>query len=337
MQQRSVDSVRLQDIAYAYRHSAVLIAAVELGLFTLIAQGVDTIPRLATALDITPTNAERLLMACAALGLVVPDGEHFTNAADVQKFLVKGEKGYAGPWILMARADRDQWSRLAEYLRSKEPPRLLGMYETFTVEDARRLHEATYSIGMGAGRRFVRHVDLLKRRRILDLGGGSGCYCIAAAQAHPNIRGIVLDLPPVAEVTREFIAQHGLSDRIEAQAGDFTRDPFPNDVDVVIMASNLPQYSREVVQQVVRKAYDALLPGGEMHLIGEMLRNDHKGPIGPALWALNEALYGSTGVAHSAADAVGYLERAGFVDVAAHEFIPGSLTRVSGTKPRANR
>jgi len=102
------------------------------------------------------------------------------------------------------------------------------------------------------------------------------------------------------------------------------------------MASNLPQYSREIILQVVRKAYDALVPGGEMHLIGEMLRNDHRGPIGPALWALNEALYGSTGVAHSAADVVGYLERAGFVDAAAHEFIPGSLTRVTGTKPRGN-
>jgi len=337
MPQKSVDSVRLQDMAYAYRHSAVLIAAVELGLFTLIAQGIDTIPRLATALDVTPTNAERLLMACAALGLVVPDGEHFANAADVQKFLIKGEKAYAGPWILLARADRDQWSRLSEHLRSKEAPRVLGMYETFTVEDARRLHEATYSIGLGAGRRFARHVDLTRRKRILDLGGGSGCYCIAAAQALPNIRGIVFDLPAVVEVTRQFIAEHGLSDRIEARAGDFTRDDFPNEVDVVIMASNLPQYSREIVLQVVRKAYDALVPGGEMHLIGEMLRNDHRGPIGPALWALNEALYGSTGVAHSAADVVGYLERAGFVDAAAHEFIPGSLTRVTGTKPRAGR
>ena len=41
-----------------------------------------------------------------------------------------------------------------------------------TVEQARAYHEATYSIGMGAGRLFDRQVDLTGRRKILDLGGG---------------------------------------------------------------------------------------------------------------------------------------------------------------------
>src|SRR5512147_1070676 len=64
---------------------------------------------------------------------------------------------------------------------------LLGKYaQGFTVEQARKYHEATYSIGMGAARRFVRQVDLAGRRQILDLGGGSGCYCIVAAQQHPG-------------------------------------------------------------------------------------------------------------------------------------------------------
>lgn len=53
------------------------------------------------------------------------------------------------------------------------------------------------------------------RRQLLDLGGGSGCYCIVAAQA-----------------------------------GDFTRDPMPSASDVIIMVSNLPQYSREIIGAV---------------------------------------------------------------------------------------
>ena len=70
----------------------------------------------------------------------------------------------------------------------------MGSIETFTVADARRYHEATYSIGLGAGRRFVRQVDLSDRKRIMDIGGGSGAYCIAAANEHPSIRAVVLDL-----------------------------------------------------------------------------------------------------------------------------------------------
>ena len=327
-----VDSVRLQDLAYAHRQSAVLLTALELGLFTRISRQPGSLGEIASALEITETNADRLLTACAALGLVLREGDRFRNAADVERFLVEGEKDYAGPWLLAAGKERKRWFDLGDALRRTDPPRMLGMYETFSVEQARALHEATYSIGMGAGRRFVRQCDLSQRRLILDLGGGSGCYSICAANAHPQLRAIVFDLPPVAVVAEEFIAKHGLSERIRAVGGDFTADDLPSGADVAIMASNLPQYGREQVRKIVSRIHDALAPGGEMHLIGEMLRPAKDGPLGPALWGLSEALDHSTGVAHSEREVVEYLEGAGFADVSVNEFVPGSLTRVTGIK-----
>ncbi len=335
MAAKPLDTVRLQNLAYGYRQSATLLAAIELDLFSKISGGATTIEALAAAADITVTNAERIMVACAALGLIEKHDSAFRNAPDVERFLVKGARTYAGPWLTtMGRSDYAQWNKLADYLRSKEPPHTLGTYETFTVEDARKLHAATFSIGMGAGRLFAREVDLSRRTLILDLGGGSGCYCIAAAQRYPRIRGIVFDLPSVAVVAREYIAREGFSDRISAVASDFTADPFPPGADVAILASNLPQYSPDLIRTVIAKAFDALQPGGEMHVIGEMLDDDRGGPLGPALWALNEAIYKSTGIAHSRADTIGYLRDCGFAEVSANEFIPGSLVRVSGVKPR---
>jgi hypothetical protein len=327
------DTTRLQRLVHSYRDAAALMAAVELGLFTQVARGADTEAAVARALDLSAANAERLVTACVALGLLVRDGERVRNAPDVARFLVEGEPTYAGPWMLFSKPDWTEWGRLSTHLRRRESV-VLGKYaQGFTVEQARKYHEATYSIGMGAARRFVRQVDLAGRRQILDLGGGSGCYCIVAAQRYPQLRAIVLDLPPVVEVTREFIASHGLADRVSALAGDFTRDALPAGSDVVIMASNLPQYSREIVQAVITRAFAALAPGGEMHLIGEMLDAARTGPRDPALWGLAEALWGSTGRAHSVAESQAYFERAGFRDVAAHEFVPGVLTRVTGMRP----
>jgi hypothetical protein len=327
------DTTRLQRLVHSYRDAAALMAAVELGLFTQVARGNETEAAIARALDLTPTNGERLVTACVALGLLIRDGERVRNAPDVARFLVEGEPAYAGPWMLFSKPDWNEWGRLATHLRRHDTV-LLGKYaEGFTVERARQYHEATYSIGMGAARRFVRQVDLAGRKQILDLGGGSGCYCIVAARQHPLLRAIVFDLPPVVEVAREFIASHGLGDRVTAQAGDFTRDPLPAGSDVVIMASNLPQYSREIIQAVIGRAFDALAPGGEMHLIGEMLDGARTGPRDPALWGLAEALWGSTGRAHSVDECQAYFARAGFDDVAAHEFVPGVLTRVTGTRP----
>jgi len=208
-----------------------------------------------------------------ALGLLVRDGDRVRNAPDVARFLVEGEPTYAGPWMLFSKPDWNEWGRLAGHLGRRDAV-VLGKYaHGFTVEQARKYREATYSIGMGA------------------------------------------------------------ADRVTAQAGDFTRDPLPAGADVVIMASNLPQYNREIIQTVITRAFAALSPGGEMHLIGEMLDDGRGGPRDPALWGLAEALWGSTGVAHSVAECRAYFERAGARDVAVHEFVAGVLTRVTGRRP----
>jgi hypothetical protein len=115
--------------------------------------------------------------------------------------------------------------------------------------------------------------------------------------------------------------------------GDFTTTAFPQDVDVVVMASNLPQYEPKLIRLVVGKAFAALVPGGEMHLVGETLHDDRAGPLSATLWGLNEAIQQSTGVAHSESDVKSYMRDAGFVDVAVHEFVPGVLTRITGRKP----
>lgn len=326
-------TVRLQNIAQSYGASAALMAAVEIGLFTAVSRGAATYQDIAGALDIHPTNAERLMVMLCATGLLEKTGDRHANAADVERFLVQGKPGYMGPWITFTKPQWNEWGRLSDHIRTKNL-RVMGAIGEFTVEDARRYHNATYAIGIGAGRRFVRQVDLTGRKRIMDIGGGSGAYCIAVAKEHAALRAVVLDLPPVCAVAREFIAENGLSDRVEAQPCDFTRDPFPTDCDVAIMASNLPMYSREMIAAVIKKAHDALLPGGEMHLIGETTNNERTGPWGPAYWGLGQAVNDSLGLAHSEADVTGYFRAAGFATVAVHEFIPGSLSRIVGTKAR---
>ncbi len=327
------DTTRLQRMARAYSESAVLYAALDLDLFTHVAQGADTEGKVAAALEITPLNAERLVTACVALGLLERDDEQrLRNPADVERFLVRGSGAYAGPWMNFTRPTVPEWFRLAEHLRDPSPPRLLGKYDALTVEQARAYHEATYSIGMGAGRRFARTVSLAGRRKLLDLGGGSGAYSIAATEANPGLTAVVLDLPPVVEVARDFIAVNGAAERVAAEPCDFTRDPFPTDGDVAVMASNLPLYDEETIRQVVQKTHDALLPGGEMHLVGEMLHDDRSGPLDAALWGLAEAINHSGGKAHAITQCMAYFRQAGFADVRAQSFVPGVLMRVSGIK-----
>lgn len=326
-----LDTTRLQKMAQAYWESAALMAAVELDVFTAIGRGRDTIPAVGEAAGIGERNAERLLTALCAMTLLTRDGDRFANAPDVQRFLVKDSDRYAGPWILFTKPRWAAYGQMSERLRSQEVNKL-GAYQEFTIDDARRYHAATYSIGMGAARLFSRQVDLTGRNLMLDLGGGSGAYSIVATATYPGLKAIVLDLPPVVAVAREYIAANNANDRVTAIAGDFTESAFPDGVDVVVMASNLPQYEPDLIRLVVRKAFAALRPGGEMHLVGETLHDDRRGPLSAALWGLNEGVYGSTGKAHTESEVKEYLQEAGFANVTVHPFVPGVLSRVAGCK-----
>ena len=329
-----LDTVRLQRISKAFWESAALHSAIELGVFTAIAAGHNTIAEVASKLDIEPVNAERLLTVLVAMALIERQNDRFTNAADVERFLVETSPKYAGAWMLFSKPRWGEWGDLTEHLKVREADQqILGRYDdTFDVPQARKYHEATYSVGMGAARRFHRQVDLSGRKKIMDLGGGSGCYCIVAANTYTDIQAQVLDLAPVVTVTREFIEANNVARQVTASQCDFTKDPLPTDADVAIMASNLPQYSQAIITRVVQNVFDALLPGGEFHLIGETIDADKRGPLAPALWGLAEALSHSTGLAHSETECIGYLQAAGFSDVQSYEFIPQTLTRITGFK-----
>lgn len=328
-----LDTTRLQHMARAYTQSALLWAALDLQLFTHVHAGATDNDGLAAACGISRLNADRLVSCLLALDLLRYDGEgRLVNAPDAERFLVRGEPGYAGPWMRFTRGDVPGWMNLTELLRSPEPPKPLGMYSDLTVDQARAYHSATASVGMGAGRRFCRQVDLSGRRHLLDLGGGSGAYSINAVQAFDGLRATVFDLPPVVVVTAEYLAQHGVADRVDTVGGDFTRDEFPR-CDAIVMASNLPIYDEPTIGAVVAKAFAALEPGGEMHLVGEMLADDGVGPYDAALWGMQEILYHSGGKAHRRSQVRGYFTDAGFVDVTEHEFVPGVLVRVSGRRP----
>ena len=334
-QRERIDTTRLQDIARAYTRSAVLYTAIDVELFTHVHQGADTEAALAAATGLRSVDVDRLVTCCLSMDLLRwadRDAGRLENAPDVDRFLVKGQRSYAGPWMHFTRPDVADWFRMTELMREGRPT-LLGMYDELTPESARKYHRATSSIGFGAARRFVRTVDLSGRRRLLDLGGGSGAYSITAVKAFEGLRATVLDLPPVVEATKDYIVEHDVVGRVDTHGADFTRGEFPSPCDVVVMASNLPIYDGEVVTGVVARAFRALEPGGEMHLIGEMLDDDRRGPVDAAMWGMNELICGSLGRSHSRGECAGYFAAAGFVDVEVTDFIPGTLVRCFGRKP----
>ena len=110
---------RLQRMVRAYREAGALMAAVELELFTHLANGADDEAALTKAMGLEPLHGERIIVAMLGLGLLERAGDKLAMAPDVERFLVKDRPTYAGEWMLFTKPDWDEWGRLADILREQ--------------------------------------------------------------------------------------------------------------------------------------------------------------------------------------------------------------------------
>lgn len=333
---RSTGTLRLQNLAHAYKQAGALKAAIKLDLFTAVTEGATEISRIAQKTGLNRANAQKLADVCSSLGLLQVKEGTYSNAPDVDRHLVKGRKGYMGAWLMDAEQQFNLWADIAPILQSNRPPAPQGIYaEAWNdVEAARRLNRSTYSIGLGSGYRLAHTLDFLPYSLLLDLGGGSGCYSIAITSSYPHMKAIVMDYPTICTSAEEFIAEAGLSERITTHPGDLLTVDFPPDTDVMLMSSNLPDFSNSGLTTIFHKASDAMEKGGMIIILGEALYDDRSGPLEPALWNLDQALRGGLGESHTISEVCHLLMEAGFIDCEVSEFAPGLLTRFIAHKSK---
>jgi hypothetical protein len=58
-------------------------------------------------------------------------------------------------------------------------------------------------------------------KMIVDVGGADGTVLAAILTAHPQLRGVLFDLPHVISDGPRTLARHGVEDRAECAGGDF--------------------------------------------------------------------------------------------------------------------
>jgi hypothetical protein len=335
---RKLTTQRLNEMAFSFRNAGTLIAACELGLFTKISEGPDEPAVIAEKIGIPAESVERLMIACASLGLLEKKGDKYVNAPDVERYLVKGRRTYFGDYLAyQPKVDFDRWKDIASYLRlpAEELPERCTYSQRDDLEATRRSVASQHNSSVSAAYKLAREFDFSPYSLFLDLGGGAGHYSIAAAQRYPQLRAIVFDFPNIVTIAEEYIAEAGVSDRVKTHRGNFIEDELPRGADLVsFIGGPLLGYSVEQVQFLFNKVFDAVEPGGGIMIIDYMLNEDKTGPLDSAMRHLNGLSQRSQARINSGPEFCEYLRKAGFVDMEVTEFIPGSLGRVIGKKPR---
>jgi acetylserotonin N-methyltransferase len=154
--------------------------------------------------------------------------------------------------------------------------------------------------------------------RLLDVGGGSGCFSIALAQRYPGMRCTVMELAPVCEAARGYISAAGVADRVDTRTVDMFREPWPEGYHAIFMSNIFHDWTTDTCARLAASAFGALRADGRIYLHEMIISDDGSGPL-PAAAFSAMMLVGTEGRQRTFAELAGLLEDAGFTDVAVAE------------------
>ena len=118
--------------------------------------------------------------------------------------------------------------------------------------------------------------DFSPFRTIVDVGGSTGNLLTTILAHHPAPRGILFDLPHVVRDAPALIAQRGLTDRVQIEAGSFF-DRVPAAADAYILSHVIHDWNQEQCLTILGHCRRAMSPAGRLLLV-EMILPDGDTP-----------------------------------------------------------
>lgn len=316
------DPAPIIDLMDAFRRSKVLFAAVDFGVFDLLAEAPLTAGQVAERLGASLSGTERLLEACAGLKLLRNEGGVFSNTPEADTFLRRSSpRSLAGYILYSNQALYYCWGNLEDGIREGTPrwEQTFGtpgpIFDHFfsTPEKMRTFTLGMHGLGVSTSPHVVGAFDLSPFRVMADLGAATGHLAITACETYPNLRGIAFDMAKVIPIAEEFIAASPARDRLSVQAGDFFAGELPS-ADLYALGRILHDWGEEKIRLLLRRIYDALPDGGGLLIAEKLLFEDRSGPISAQLQSLSMLLV-TEGKERSLSEYSALLAEAGFVEI----------------------
>lgn len=300
--------------------SKTLLSAVEVGLFTYLAEGARDAKTVAMDLELHPKSIRDFLDTLVSVGMLERTDDRYGNSAATDLFLDRNKPSYVGGMLEMANARLYPfWGSLTEALRTGHPQNEAKVGENFFTalyDDADRLEQflhAMTGISMGDAHAIADKFPWDRYHTVIDIGTAEGCMPVQVALRHPHLTGGGFDLPPVAAIFDKYVASFGLADRLHFHPGDFFADPLPT-ADVLVMGHLLHDWSLDEKLMLLRKAYEALPAGGALIVYESIIDDDRRANTFGLLMSLNMLIETQDGFDYTGADCQSWMADVGFQD-----------------------
>jgi len=298
------------DLGLAFCRSKLLLSALELGVFSALADRPLTISELCARLGLHGRGARDFLEALVALGLLNRVGNGFANTAATTG-LIRGP-GYAAGFLDGANyVLYPAWGGLTTALRTGTPPGDVDIEATLHDPIRQRMYLAMMdALSAPLAPALAEAIDWDRHRVVADIGGARGNMIALLLTAHPHLRGVVFDRPQNRESCVEHIAHAKLDGRVEFVGGDFFADPLPA-ADVIVIGHVLADFSEDQRRGLVRAAFRALPPGGAL-LVYDPMPADDDPSLDSLVASLHMLLMTPEGAGYRPSRCVAWMTEAGF-------------------------
>ncbi|MFO8001340.1 MAG: methyltransferase [Marinilabilia sp.] len=303
----------IRESVMAFQKSRIILTAFQLDIFTYLGEGSHDAESISEALKLNKNATERLLNALVALGLLNKHDEQFSNAGDSLRYLSGNSPDYMAG-LMHSEHLWNTWSHLTDVVKTGEPAHEEEINERGDEWLGAFIH-AMHDRGKKQAPAQISKIDLEGVESVLDVGGGSGVFCMAFLDRKPELKTAIFDLPNVIPVSKEIVQKEGFSDKIAYYEGDFTRDELPRGFDLVFLSAIIHSNSFQTNQELIWKCYNALNPGGKV-VVQDWIMDDSKTqPEQGAIFSINMLVGVEGGDCYSESEVKTWLTRAGFSDM----------------------
>ena len=310
---------RILQTGLAFWASKTLLSAIELGLFTELANGPQTLGGLRDRLQLHDRAARDFFDTLVALGFVKRDGDRYSNTPETDLFLDRHKPSYIGGILEMANHRLYPfWGHLTEALRTGEPQNEAkgggaGLFDTLYADPARlkQFLAAMSGISHGANMAIARQFPWKGYQTYVDVGTAQGDLAAQVALANSHLRGIGFDLPQVEPIFNDYVRAIGVADRVTFSAGSFFDAGIPK-ADVVLMGHILHDWDLPTKKMLIQKAFDAVPAGGALVVYEAIIDDDRSKNAFGLMMSLNMLIETPGGFDYTGADCAGWMKEAGF-------------------------
>lgn len=334
----SITPESIMQLGLGFWGSKTLLSAIELGLFTELAKAPLNAEELTTRLKLHSRSARDFFDALVALGMLERENDLYRNTAAADMFLDRSKLTYLGGMLEMANERLYPfWGSLTEGLRTGLPQNEIktggaGLFEAIygNPERLRLFLGAMTGLSMGASQAIAQKFPWKNYQTVVDVGGAQGGLLVQLCLAHPDLTGINFDLAVVGPIFKEYVAAHGLNDRLSFQTGDFFNEPLPA-ADVITMGHILHDWNLDEKRMLLDKAYQALPEGGALIVFEALIDDERRQNAFGLLMSLNMLIETPGGFDYTGQDCCGWMRETGFHDTRV-EHLVGPDSMVVGIK-----